>query len=284
MRLHALREELLRALCSPMNQMTFQQARGRHPALACASGPLALVEMLGKDSHASFVQKDTVLRALVHEAQNSPWPRLWMTVITCAMVPALVGLRGRLWSGSERPDDLDSLLLLALQETVTGYPLQRRPGSVAAGLKWDTWKRTIRQVARTEGERVFLHGLAARAEVLAEPGADHFEPSEHMGPRREAPTWDEDDLAEMRAVLDALVAGGTTSRQDAEIIWGTRILGRSLAHLARGAAGPGATSPSREQERIRRRRSRAEKKVLASLGRTPRPRAPRPARRAALAV
>ena len=267
MRLRALREELLRALSNPMNQRTFEQAKHRYPVLAGVKSPYALVAMLGKDSAADFTRKDEVLRALVHEYQHSPWPRLWISILSCALLPMLMALRSHVRCGDEQPDELDSQLLFAFHETVAGYPLARRSGSVAAGLKWDTRKRYLGNLVKAQDARDFQQDLAARAKALVEPGADRFEPSEFMGPPEGPPPWDGDDRAEMRAVLDTLVADGVVTREDADLVWITRIGKQSAAEVARRASTLDLVATSREMERLRRRRSRAEKKIFEALGR-----------------
>lgn len=267
MRLSALREELLRALSNPMNQRTFAEARGRHPALAEAATSFVLIALLERAGNAGFARQDEVLRALVHEYQTSPWPRLWMTVIACAFMPMLIGIRARTIRGEERPDEVDSQLLYAFQEAVARYPLERRPGSVAAGLKWATWKTYFRNLARAQEARRFEQELCAYAARVSEPDAEGFSPADHQTPPEDAPTWDDDDVAEMREALDELVEDGAISAEDADLIWKTRIEGDTAAGYARQGGDPEEPATRREQERLRRRRSRAEKRLLEVLGR-----------------
>ena len=275
MRLRALREELSRALSNPMNQRIFKDARRRHPALAGAETPRELVAMLEGAGTAGFARKDEVLRALVHEYQTSPWPRLWMTVIACAFMPTLIVIRARTRRGDERPDELDSQLLFAFQETVAGYPLDQRPGSVASGLKWDTRKRYLANLAQAQEACRFQKDLAGYAARVSGPGAGGFDPAEHALPSEDSPHWDEDDRAEMRAALDALITDGVVTREDAVLVWMTRIEQQSAAEVARQECDADSVAMSREMERVRRRRSRAEKKIFEALGRFSRPRVSR---------
>lgn len=265
MRLSALREELSRALSKPKTQKLFEEARRRHPALEDVPTPFVLLAILEDAGASGFDRQDEVLRALVHEYQTSPWPRLWMTIIACAFMPTIIAVRARARRGSEAPDELDSQLLYAFQEAVAAYALDRRPGSVAAGLKWATWKTYFRNLERSQEARRLEQELVAYAARVSEPGAERFDPSDHELPDEDAPAFDEDDLAEMRAVLDNLVADGALRPDDADLIWETRLGGDTAASYARRTAGPDQAAVKREQERLRRRRSRAEKRLRRAL-------------------
>jgi DNA-directed RNA polymerase specialized sigma24 family protein len=203
----------------------------REPVLAAFAGPQLLVRFLQRFD-ADLDAKDAALAALLRCTQTDARAG---RVILQALLPGLKRLAERLIRQPGTRDEVWSTLLSALWERMYSYPLLRRPQRIAANLLLDT-RLAIRQ-ERERGRRWAGHELAL---------ADVPPPPPSLPVTLERP---------LRRAVDA----GAITVDEAELIARTRIDGTPLVELA-AAIGVG-------YDALKKRRQRAERRLLLFLGR-----------------
>lgn len=203
----------------------------REPGLAAFSSPQLLVRFLQRVD-ADLDAKDAALTALLRCTQTDSRAG---RVILQALLPGLKRLAERLIREPGARVGVWSSLLSAVWERMYSYPLLRRPQRVAANLLLDT-----RLAVRQERERA--RSAAARELALADP----------QPPPRSLP------FAIERPLRRAIDARAITA-EEAELIAQTRIDGTPLVELS---AATGI-----EYDALRKRRRRAERRLLLFLGR-----------------
>jgi DNA-directed RNA polymerase specialized sigma24 family protein len=206
----------------------WSQREPRLAAFSTASELLGSLRRLRGDHDA----ENAILAALLREARTDP---LAARVVLQALLPGLKRLAGRLLHTAAERDELWSLLLAHGWERIRSYPLERRPRRIAANLLLDTAHATLATLAAERSSRAQACELEA---TPAEPVAA---------------------VDEVEVVLARAVRAGALSREEAVLILQTRIEGVSLASLA--ADGQVA------YEALRKRRRRAERRLLLFLGR-----------------
>lgn len=217
---------------SPRFLVRFQACRARESALAPFSDPDAVVRFL--HGPGSLSQKDSVLLALLAWAQQEP---LGGRIVLEALRPGFINLSLRLARGSRDGEELLAIVLAAVWEGIRTYPLSRRPRRVAANLLLDTMHRTLVVVGRESAWR----GSWAFTDLAVWPG-------------REA---DEVDC-NIEALVGGAVAAQAITADEAELILCTRIDGAELSAVA-DVAGISYNT-------MKRRRQRAERRLLLFLG------------------
>ena len=219
------------AALAPSLASALREWQQREHALAAFSTPQLVVRFLQRFD-ADLDAKDAALAALLRCTQTDPRAG---RVVLQALLPGLKRLAERPIREPHARDEVWSTLLSAAWERMHNYPLVRRPKRIAANLLLDT-----RLAIRQEGERA--RRIAAGEPVLAE-----------VPPRpRLLPYPPEQPL---RRAVDA----GAISAEEAELIAQTRIDGRSLVELATEIGVP--------YDALRKRRERAERRLLLFLGR-----------------
>jgi len=203
----------------------------REPVLAAFASPQLLVRFLQRFD-ADLDAKDAALAALLRCTQTDARAG---RVILQALLPGLKRLAERLIRQPGARDEVWSTLLSALWERMYSYPLLRRPQRIAANLLLDT-RLAIRQ-ERERARRWAGHELAL---------ADVPQPPPSLPVTLERP---------LRRAADA----GAITVDEAELIARTRIDGTPLVELA---AEIGV-----EYDALRKRRQRAERRLLLFLGR-----------------
>jgi DNA-directed RNA polymerase specialized sigma24 family protein len=150
-----------------------------------------------------------------------------------------------LFRGEASRAEIWQLLLAAAWERIVTYPVERRPGRIAANLLLDTLRATLHELAYERPSFVLLTDGALPAPACPESG-------------------------NVEALLARAVSLGVVSASDAELVLETRIDGRELADAG---ASQGASYNT-----IKLRRQRAERRLLLLLGvpSVPRSRQPRP--------
>ena len=206
----------------------WSQREPRLAAFSTASELLGSLRRLRGDHDA----ENAILAALLREARTDP---LAARVVLQALLPGLKRLAGRLLHTAAERDELWSLLLAHGWERIRSYPLERRPRRIAANLLLDTAHATLATLAAERSSRAQSCELEA---TPAEPVAA---------------------VDEVEVVLARAVRAGALSREEAVLILETRIEGVSLASLA----GDGQVA----YEALRKRRRRAERRLLLFLGR-----------------
>jgi DNA-directed RNA polymerase specialized sigma24 family protein len=176
--------------------------------------------------------ENAILAALLREARTDP---LAARVVLQALLPGLKRLASRLLHSAAERDELWSLLLAHGWERIRSYPLERRPRRIAANLLLDTAHAT-------------LATLAAERRSHAQAGVLETTTTEPVAA-----------ADEVEVVLARAVRAGALSREEAVLILQTRIEGVPLASIAAGGAVA--------YEALRKRRRRAERRLLLFLGR-----------------
>ena len=173
-------------------------------------------------------ERDLVFCALLRQAKRDQLAGL---VVLEALLPGLKTLFGGILVEAGESDELLALLLTNAWEQIVGYPVERRPGRVAANLLFDTQKATLKE-------------LAKRRKATSAP----------LSGREPAPEQQADGEL---AVLQGLAAG-VLNRPEAELILETRFGDRSL-HVLAATYGTGYRA-------LLMRRIRAEKRLLKFFG------------------
>jgi DNA-directed RNA polymerase specialized sigma24 family protein len=214
--------------------------RAVEPTLARFSNGDELLAMLHGPAGAS--EKDGVMLALVRLARSE---QLAGRVVLQALLPGLKMLWRRLFRGDASRAEIWQLLLAAAWERIVTYPVERRPGRIAANLLLDTLRATLHELAHERPSFVLLSDGALPAPACPKRG-------------------------NVDALLARAVSLGVVSASDAELVLETRIDGRDLAEAG---ARQGASYNT-----IKLRRQRAERRLLLLLGfpSVPRSRQPRP--------
>ena len=203
----------------------------REPVLAAFASPQLLVRFL-QHFDADLDAKDAALAALLRCTKTDARAG---RVILQALLPGLKLLAERLIRQPGARDEIWSTLLSALWERMYSYPLLRRPQRIAANLLLDT-RLAIRQ-ERERARRWAGHELAL---------ADVPPPPRLLRAALEQP---------LRRAADA----GAITVDEAELIARTRIDGTPLVELA--------AEIRVAYDALRKRRRRAERRLLLFLGR-----------------
>ena len=142
--------------------------------------------------------------------------------------PALTGNRGRAartWWALGDDDERAAAALSAVWERIQRYPIERRPGRVAANILMDA-ASDLRRAVRG-------------AELVQASAAVEREPSDLQDPR--------DAATELAEVLVDAIEAGVIDRSDAALIAATRIAGTPLREIAQERAMPLRTAQWRRQ-------------------------------------
>ena len=175
-------------------------------ALAGDARTLADVECYVRT--AEPVVADGVLLALVTRAVDDD--PLAARVLLQLLLPGTRNLARRWWALGDH-DERAAAAVSAVYSRIRSYPVERRPGRVAANILMDAARELRRAVPR----------------VVTTPTADpsvhivqHDDPSTHAG-------------VELAEVLCDAVQAGVLDRRDAELIARSRIAGHRVADIAR---------------------------------------------------
>jgi DNA-directed RNA polymerase specialized sigma24 family protein len=217
------------AALAPSLASALREWQQREPALAAFSTPQLVVRFLQRFD-ADLDAKDAALAALLRCTQTDPRAG---RVVLQALLPGLKRLAERLIREPRTRDEVWSTLLSAAWERMHTYPLVRRPQRIAANLLLDT-----RLALRQEGERARRVGEPALADLPPRPRLLPYPPEQ---PLRRA------------------VNAGAITAEEAELIAQTRIDGRPLVELA--------IEIGVQYDALRKRRERAERRLLLFLGR-----------------
>jgi hypothetical protein len=139
----------------------------------------------------------------------------------------LPGVRrlARTWWALGDDDERAAAALSAVWERIQRYPIERRPGRVAANILMDAASDLRRAVRGTE--------------LVQASAAVEREPADLQGPG--------DAATELAEVLVDAIAAGVIDRSDAELIAATRIAGTPLREIAQERAMPLRTAQWRRQ-------------------------------------
>ena len=155
---------------------------------------------------------DAVLLALVRRAvEGDP---LAARVLLQLLLPGTRGLARRWWALGE-PDERAAAAVTAVYHRIRHYPIERRPGRVAANILLDAAHELRRAVPK----------------VVTLPAPDPVR-QEFAGRRAAVATAPDHPAVELTEVLADAVAAGIVDRDDAELIARSRIGGQRVADIA----------------------------------------------------
>ena len=178
-----------------------------------AGGALSLgdVERYVRAAHPA--DADHVLLALVRRAVAGD--TLAARVLLQLLLPGTRALARRWWALGE-PDERAAAAVTAVYHRIRHYPIERRPGRVAANILLDAAQELRRAVPKLVATP--SADPAAQAAVLDRPWTAHG-PVEHPA-------------VELTEVLADAVAAGVVEWDDAELIARSRIGGQRVADIA----------------------------------------------------
>ena len=176
--------------------------------------------------------KDETLAALLRQAQSDP---LAARVVLQALLPGLKSLARRILFEAGERDEVWSALLAHCWERIRRYPLERRPGRIAANILLVALKKTTYELKRERRERDEVTNEASTAQLPVD--------------------------RDVERLLRRAVEAAAISADEAELILRTRI---DRADMHALAADAGLTYHA-----LNTRRLRAEKRLLLFLGYSP---------------
>lgn len=121
MTLQEMRASLDTELRARRHRPLFENAKRSRPVLAEFPSIVEALDALESHSVASYDEKESVLRALMHEQQQRPCP-FWNAVLVVACYPMLVRLV-RIPDTPFPPDELPQVLVATFLDVVTQFPL-----------------------------------------------------------------------------------------------------------------------------------------------------------------
>ena len=255
---HGLRTvvEGLRRAALAVPPRTFAAAAVRQPLLADHANMTAVLTALDDERAETYPRRDALTRALVNEHQHSHDP-VWSSALVVAYFPMLCRLRNRLVSDTIPREELDQVVITAFLSAVNDLNEHERTDRIAMRLR----QRTERQVfafLRSEREHQLPTDTEEREQLEAELRELHPEP------RTDQHLFDVVRLLEKAAAaglpdhcLDALKAPLVHREMLREFV-------------ARNGPADGL-SRNRLYQRLKRRRSRALKRLRDLLGLSPAP-------------
>ncbi len=221
--------------------MRFRVWTAEDAALARFGDPDALIAFLHRRGQPDA--KDAVLLPLLVRAQHEP---LAGRVVLQAMLPGLKGLSARLARSVVSFEELWQILFACLWERIVTYPVERRPGRVAANLLRDTLKRTLAELKRE---------AKAQGQLLSEVPLDELDDLLAADAASDA---EADGSVDVEAILKRAVVAGRVSAEEAEVILATEVDGVPLAVVAERLGV--------SYNAVKIRRQRAEQRLLEFLG------------------
>jgi len=254
-----LRESLRSLSTSAPFIRLYEEIRARRAIFASFPSPEAVLLFLHERNPEQFEFKDDLLRALIQETQATGHPDLANYLIRLLLpgLGTIIGrYRGKLPGLSI--EELWSQVYLFCLEVIATYPIHRRPRKIAKNLLLDTLSKTSAwfkgEIRRRRRERGWLEKWEPAVETeeaageepsIAQPGLDAM------------PAWTSHADRE-ESLLDRLVRLRVITREEADLILKTRLLGRPL----RGFPGE---PDRRAYDRLIKRRQRAEARIRGFL-------------------
>ena len=162
---------LLREVRAPRNQSRFEQARGRHPALASHDTVMSVLGVLADRAKSSHERKDAITRALVEEQQADPQP-FWLAILLLAFAPMLQRLRSRVAEcRALARTEVAQVVTTCFLDAVETLPTHRRQERLCLRLRQNTERLVFQALNREEQTQ--------RAEEAAEPEDIDWHVSRH---------------------------------------------------------------------------------------------------------
>ena len=265
--LESLKAAIELGLCSASAQRAFEQARAQNVELQRYRSLMALLAVLTSREPDCQAEKDRLLRVLLVLTRLGVVPLLWKSVLLYVFLPSLCLVRHRYKARELSAEDLDGALWTVFFEVVESYPLERR--SIAAGIVLDTRKRFWKHIQAEEEKRHTFEEFLNAFEQLP-PEVRATASVAETGPLMQL---SDADRYEMRAVMDRCP---DLTKEDADLLWETDVCGVKLVTYLR-TRGWGQGDPeslAREEERLRRRKNRASKRLYKNLQKSLRAKCP----------
>jgi hypothetical protein len=189
-------------------------ARRLAPVCEVAGGAVSLgdVERFVRAAHPE--DADRVLLALASRAVVGDGPAA--RVLLQLLLPGTRALARRWWALGEH-DERAAAAVTAVYHRIRHYPLERRPGRIAANILMDAAQELRRAVPR----------------LIAVPAADPLgQSADRHGDARGAHAADPHPAVELGELLHDAVTSNVLERRDAELIARSRIGGERIADIA----------------------------------------------------
>jgi hypothetical protein len=210
-------------------------ARRLAEVCARAGGAASLADVEAYVRRAGPEDADAVLLALVRRAVTGE--DLAARVLLQLLLPGTRNLARRWWALGDH-EERAAAAVTAVYHRIRAYPVERRPGRVAANVLLDAARELRRAVPRLV--------VVPAAEPVGGPGGDHPVPAAAIA------------AVELAEVLQDAVDDGVLDPDDAELIARSRIAGHRVADIARHHRLGSRT--------LWDRRHRAERTLVAAYG------------------
>ena len=251
----ALRRDVL----SPKHARRFEEARTRHPALACYRSIVAVQEALEARDPSTYADREALVRALMAEQQASSGAQpdagstsFWASVLLVACYPMLGNLRARIAGTDLPPNDLDQLVLATFLQVVSEFPLDRHRDRTFMRLRQQTRRQVFRHLTEHRRQEDLL--WPTEMEVL-----DELADASWLESQQAAPV-ERPEPVELAAAVTLLVerAAGVLDGAGFDLVTATLVCGRRIqCYIQRTFPGLAPDQERRLYQSIKRRHSRA---------------------------
>jgi len=255
--LENLRNELVGELSGREAARTFEELRSSCPDLNPFGRPTDVVEFL-HDPSEDCDCKDRVMVSLLRSYQEGISPSFISTMLALVMWPALLQVFSERVKKAYYHDDLWFDLQAAFFESLSVYPLDRRPQKVALNLKLETLRSLCLRFQEMNESRMAEQEFAEKAAAARELFPEEENPWAFVvADETESFKWDKESTEAAWKLLENLVDEGVVSGPEADLIFATRVKRVKLTDYA--------AKKNEGYEALRKRRDRAEKSALAFL-------------------
>lgn len=188
-------------------------ARRLPEVCAAAGGVSSLADVERYVRQASPAEADQILLLLVTRAVTGD--ELAARALLQLLIPGTRAMAHRWWAIGD-PEERAAAAVAAVYQRIRTYPLERRPGRVAANVLMDAARDLRRSVPR----------------VVSVPSADPATGRMRGTNRHQAPEPTPEPAVELAEILQDSVSQGVLRADDAHLIARSRIAGDSVADIA----------------------------------------------------
>lgn len=237
----------------------YDGARERHSALEDHDTIASVLGVLAREGQKTYAEKELLTRALIAEQQSSS-SSFWSAALLVAYYPLLSRLRGRIYGDILPDEDLDQLVITSFLAVARDYPIDVELDRTALRLRQRTERRVF-AVLRDEREvlQVFYPLDQAPWESLERIWWPDVADGGQPGPRNAI------DAADAVSFL-VEHTGDLLDGETFDVVTTTLVCHRRIRTFVESR--PRDLSPAarkREQQRVKRRHSRALARVRPAL-------------------
>lgn len=266
MDLNALRHRLLEDVCSKRSAAAFDEARSRHPALACHESVTSLLELMAQGAREGYAEREAIVRTLLAEQHARPREPLWSSLLICTCFPMLAKLRFRIVGFAFPARDLDQLVVSSFLEVTCDFWLAELADRTCMRLRQMTQRRVFAAIRAEQAERKLIRPVDLQnLEHLIEAGTIDNVPYEQCldsRPERGVASEPDRELAERLADVIVERARGHIEPDRLDMVLATVVRGELLKDYLDRRLGP---LTGAERQRVHQRHKRMRTRTLVRI-------------------